>query len=71
VHDVVLGAWIQRFRSRRADIGMFSVELDCRLDPLAGNVLLVVTGFGFLIHVYATAYMQDEPGGATHGSSAT
>ena len=26
-------------------------------------MLLVVTGIGFLIHVYSTAYMNDEPRG--------
>ena len=31
------------------------------LDPLSAVMLLVVTGVGFLIHVYATGYMGDEP----------
>jgi NADH-quinone oxidoreductase subunit L len=34
-----------------------------RLDPLAGMMILVVTGIGLLIHVYSTAYMHDEPRG--------
>jgi len=64
VHDVVLGAWIPAIPlETAADIGMFSVSWTARLDPLAAIVLLVVTGVGFLIHVYATAYMQDEPRG--------
>ena len=62
VHDVVLGAWIPAIPlETTTDIGMFSVSWTARLDPLAAIVLLVVTGVGFLIHVYATAYMQDEP----------
>jgi NADH-quinone oxidoreductase subunit L len=32
------------------------------LDPLSGVMLLVVTGVGFLIHVYSTAYMGEDPG---------
>src|SRR5262245_44082902 len=31
------------------------------LDPLSAVMLLVVTGVGFLIHVYATGYMAHEP----------
>jgi NADH-quinone oxidoreductase subunit L len=32
------------------------------LDPLSSVLLLVVTGVGFLIHVYATGYMSHEEG---------
>ncbi len=31
------------------------------LDPLAAVMILVVTGIGFLIHVYSIGYMGDEP----------
>src|SRR5262249_8420682 len=31
------------------------------LDPLSAVMLMVVTGIGFLIHVYATGYMHEEP----------
>jgi NADH-quinone oxidoreductase subunit L len=31
-------------------------------DPLSGIMLLVVTGIGFLIHLYSLEYMSDEPG---------
>jgi NADH-quinone oxidoreductase subunit L len=31
------------------------------LDPLAAVMLLVVTGVGFLIHVYSVGYMGEEP----------
>ena len=30
-------------------------------DPLSGVMLLVVTGVGFLIHVYSVGYMHDDP----------
>jgi NADH-quinone oxidoreductase subunit L len=32
------------------------------LDPLSMVMTLVVTGVGFLIHVYSVAYMAEEPG---------
>ena len=38
----------------------FQVPLGLRLDPLSALMILVVTGIGFLIHVYSTAYMVEE-----------
>ena len=38
----------------------FQVPLALRLDPLSAVMILVVTGIGFLIHVYSTAYMSEE-----------
>ena len=32
------------------------------LDPLSAIMLLIVTGVGFLIHVYSIGYMADDPG---------
>jgi NADH-quinone oxidoreductase subunit L len=32
------------------------------LDPLSAVMILVVTGIGFLIHVYSTGYMHEEDG---------
>src|SRR5579885_1221975 len=32
------------------------------LDPLSATMLMVVTGVGFLIHVYSAGYMEDDPG---------
>jgi NADH-quinone oxidoreductase subunit L len=34
--------------------------LTLRLDTLSAVMILVVTGIGFLIHVYSTAYMHEE-----------
>ena len=42
-------------------MGAFTVDWTFRLDPLSAVMILVVTGIGFLIHVYSTAYMHDEP----------
>src|SRR5436190_5216369 len=40
--------------------GDFQIPVTLRLDPLSALMILVVTGIGFLIHVYSTAYMHDE-----------
>ena len=40
----------------------FAVELALVLDPLSSTMTLVVTGVGFLIHVYAAGYMKGDPG---------
>ncbi len=40
--------------------GDFDVPLAFRLDPLSAVMVLVVSGVGFLIHVYSAAYMEEE-----------
>src|SRR5688572_13714821 len=64
-HDVVVAAWIPGLPLQLADgsIGTFEAPWGFRLDPLSAMMILVVTGIGFLIHVYSTAYMHDEPRG--------
>jgi NADH-quinone oxidoreductase subunit L len=65
VYDLVLGTWIPPILLATASgIGAFTVPWSLRLDPLSAVMLLVVTGIGSVIHVYATAYMTDEPRGA-------
>jgi NADH-quinone oxidoreductase subunit L len=65
VHDVVVASWIPSLPLQLADgrIGSFEIPWGFRLDPLSAMMILVVTGIGFLIHVYSTAYMADEPRG--------
>ncbi len=48
-----LFTWIQS--------GDFHAEVRYALDPLSAVMMLVVTGVGFLIHVYSTGYMGHEP----------
>jgi NADH-quinone oxidoreductase subunit L len=61
---VTLGPWIPPIPlATSGEIGIFEVPWALRLDPLSALMILVVTGVGFLIHIYATAYMQDEPRG--------
>ncbi len=42
--------------------GMFSVDFEFYLDQLSLVMLLVVTGVGFLIHIYSVGYMWDDDG---------
>ena len=38
----------------------FTLDVTFRLDPLSAVMLLVITGIGSLIHIYSTAYMDEE-----------
>jgi NADH-quinone oxidoreductase subunit L len=49
---VTLFTWLQS--------GDFTVPVRFALDPLGAVMMLVVTGVGFLIHVYSTGYMGHE-----------
>jgi NADH-quinone oxidoreductase subunit L len=62
-YAVTIADWIPPIPLQMHDggIGRLHVPWGFRLDPLAGMMLLVVTGIGTLIHVYSTAYMADEP----------
>ena len=42
--------------------GKFHVDLAFLIDPLSAVMLMVVTGVGFLIHVYSVGYMHGEEG---------
>ena len=41
--------------------GSFSVDFSFYLDQLSLVMMLVVTGVGFLIHIYSVGYMADDP----------
>ncbi len=45
---------------RWLDVGALRVDVALLADPLSTTLLLVVTGIGGLIHVYATAYMRGD-----------
>ena len=42
--------------------GTFKADLALQFDPLTAVMCLVVTGVGFLIHVYSIGYMAKDPG---------
>ncbi|ATB31061.1 NADH-quinone oxidoreductase subunit L [Melittangium boletus] len=43
--------------------GDFRVNFGLMVDHLSGVMLLVITGVGFLIHVYSTSYMEHDESG--------
>jgi len=49
------GAGVANFRS-------ISLDVAFRMDPLSGVMSLVITGIGFLIHLYSSKYMEEDPG---------
>src|SRR5919197_4050581 len=49
-----LGPWIVA--------GEFETGITAYVDNLTGVMLLVVTGVGFLIHLYSAGYMHGDPG---------
>ncbi|MFY8029003.1 MAG: proton-conducting transporter membrane subunit, partial [Bacteroidia bacterium] len=53
-HSVKLFDWISA--------GKFNADLALLIDPLSSVFLLIITGVGFLIHVYSTGYMHDDDG---------
>ena len=42
------------------NIDAFKVAFDLKIDQLSALFLLIITGVGFLIHVYSTSYMKEE-----------
>ena len=44
------------------DTGTFRVEAALQLDQLSMIMMLIVTGVGFLIHVFSVGYMKEDPG---------
>ncbi|GAB4334849.1 MAG: NADH-quinone oxidoreductase subunit L [Candidatus Abyssubacteria bacterium] len=44
------------------EMGAFKVPFKFQLDALSAVMILVVSGVGFLIHVYSKGYMHGDPG---------
>jgi NADH-quinone oxidoreductase subunit L len=42
-------------------VGSLHLDVAFTVDPLTSVMILVITGVGFLIHVYSTGYMAHEP----------
>ncbi len=42
--------------------GGLEIDISFLFDPLAAVMALVITGVGFLIHIYSVGYMEDDPG---------
>ena len=52
------GATVQLFNF--IHVGSLVIPFDFLVDPLSSLFLLIITGIGFLIHLYSTAYMHEE-----------
>ena len=44
------------------NVGSLSIPFSFQVDALSSLMLLIVTGIGFLIHVYSTGYMHHDKG---------
>lgn len=53
-HVVHVFSWINS--------GHLSIPFEFLVDPLSSWFLLIITGIGFLIHIYSTGYMHDDEG---------
>jgi len=53
-HEIFLFDWI--------NAGSLRIPLSFLVDPLSSIMLLIITGIGFLIHVYSIGYMHDDEG---------
>lgn len=62
IFEPVFYTWIQSGYMSWSPAAKFSVDAAFLIDPLSMVMLLVVTGVGFLIHVYSIGYMHDDPG---------
>ena len=54
--------WEWMSLSLAQNAGTVSLDVAFSIDALSGTMALVVTGVGFLIHLYSTKYMADDPG---------
>ena len=63
-HSVPVFEWINAGAAHTSTGALthFEIVWGFLLDPLSSVMVLVVTGIGFLIHVYSTGYMADEDG---------
>lgn len=63
-HEVIQFTWLAGlpFHMANGQMATFSAEWGFLLDPLSSVMILVVTGIGFLIHVYSTGYMAHDNG---------
>jgi NADH-quinone oxidoreductase subunit L len=53
-HEVFLFDWISA--------GSLHIPLSFLVDPLSSIMLLIITGVGFLIHIYSIGYMHNDDG---------
>jgi NADH-quinone oxidoreductase subunit L len=54
--------WMHLSQSIGNGGGPLSLWVSLSVDALSGTMALIVTGIGFLIHLYSSEYMKDDPG---------
>ena len=64
IQEIDVISWIPgpAIRMASGELANFEVSWGLQLDPLSAVMILVVTGIGFLIHVYSIGYMAEEGG---------
>ena len=64
IHQVIQFTWVAGlpFHMANGTIASFTADWGFLLDPLSSVMILVITGIGFLIHVYSTGYMAHDNG---------
>jgi NADH-quinone oxidoreductase subunit L len=62
LHSPPAGGAYEQTLWRWFDVGGLSVTIALRLDPLSLVMMLVITGVGFFIHLFATEFMEGEEG---------
>lgn len=58
--DQVYYTWINS--GITVGVAPLTISFGLLFDPLSAIMLMVVTGVGFLIHIYSAGYMEDDPG---------
>jgi NADH-quinone oxidoreductase subunit L len=64
IHQVIQFTWVAGlpFHMANGQLAIFQADWGFLLDPLSSVMILVVTGIGFLIHVYSIGYMAHDGG---------
>ena len=67
-HGVINAPYVETCPLPWINAGLLHIDFSFVLDQLSLVMLLVVTGVGFLIHVYSVGYMSDDEGYARYFS---
>jgi NADH-quinone oxidoreductase subunit L len=59
---LVYGLWEWMHTTGGREGANVPIEVKFSIDQLSGVMMLIVTGVGFLIHLYATSYMEHDEG---------
>jgi NADH-quinone oxidoreductase subunit L len=59
---LVWNAWEWMHTTGGRSSAIIPIDVQFSIDQLSGVMMLIVTGVGFLIHLYATSYMAEDDG---------